>query len=167
MRVLFTLGVFIAGIIAGIMIVFVAPDLIRSYLPETIKGKTITVEGTVVAKQRKQDWILLTISTPQGAILATFKKKVQEIELLVEEGDNVEFVLKRYEPFIDDPPIKRVRKEKIEKPGDVLQLESPAEQMQLKPERQAPILKPEGENKPWISVPEAEKPLPPKTGDQP
>jgi hypothetical protein len=68
------------------------------------------VEGIVVKKQQEVDRLLLTISAPEGAILATFKQKVTEIALLVDEGDTVSMNLRRYEPFVEDPTVVRVRK---------------------------------------------------------
>ena len=43
-------------------------------------------------------------------LLATFKKKVAEISLLIEEGDTVTLNIQTYQPFADDPPVMRVRK---------------------------------------------------------
>jgi small basic protein len=106
----FIILVFLVGIVLGVGGTFLAPNFIDPYLPEAMKRKGEVVEGSVVAKQRKQDWLLITVNTPQGAILATFKKKVEEIELLVERGDTIGLALRRYEPFVEDPVIKRVRK---------------------------------------------------------
>ncbi|MBI2369318.1 MAG: hypothetical protein HYV08_03620 [Deltaproteobacteria bacterium] len=64
-----------------------------------------------MAKQREEDRLLLTVLTPRGAILATFRQKVAEIDLLVDVGDTLTLGLPRYEPFLADPRIERVRKE--------------------------------------------------------
>ena len=107
--ILFTL---LIGIVLGVSGTYIAPDLIRPYLPEVIQGKSVTLEGTVVSKEHKQAKLLLTIDTDQGALLATFKKKVPEINLLINTGDGIEFALRKYEPFIEDPLIRKVKKEK-------------------------------------------------------
>jgi hypothetical protein len=62
-------------------------------------------------KQREGERLLLAVQTAQGAILVTFKKKVAEIDLLVQQGDIVTLGLSRYEPFVDEPVIERVRKQ--------------------------------------------------------
>lgn len=105
------LFVLVMGIAIGVSAVLLGPDYIQPYLPQSLRGKAVTVEGSVVEKQRKDSELLLTINTPQGALLATVRKKVAEVQLLVDKGDTVELVLKQYEPFIMDPEIKRVRKE--------------------------------------------------------
>jgi len=109
MRWLFILT-FLIGLGLGIGGTYFAPHLFGPYLPEMFQRKGELVEGTVVAKQEKAPWLLLTIDTAQGALLATFTNKVDEITLLVEEGDGVELFLRRYEPFVKDPRIKRVQK---------------------------------------------------------
>jgi hypothetical protein len=109
MRLLFILT-FIVGLGLGIGGTYFAPDLLGPYLPAMFQRRGELVQGEVVAKQEKMPWLLLTINTPQGAILATFRKKVDEIALLVEVGDQIELILRSYEPFVEDPRIKRVRK---------------------------------------------------------
>ena len=104
--------IFLIGVALGIVGTLLAPEFIGPYLPEAIQGKAELVEGKVVAKQREPDRLLLTVLTPQGAILVTFKKKVPEINLLVEQGDTVTLDLRQYKPFVEDPAIKRVRKER-------------------------------------------------------
>jgi hypothetical protein len=100
------------GIVLGASGTYFVPDLIRPYLPELIQGKSAVLEGTVVSKEHKQATLLLTINTDQGALLATFKRKVPQIDLLVNTGDRIEFTLRSYKPFIQDPFIKKVKKEK-------------------------------------------------------
>ncbi|MDH4164775.1 MAG: hypothetical protein OEW15_19110, partial [Nitrospirota bacterium] len=52
--------------------------------------------------------LLLTVGTTDGVLLATFTRKVDEINLLVNEKDAIEFTLPKYLPFIEDPKIVRV-----------------------------------------------------------
>jgi hypothetical protein len=87
------------------------PKYVRPYLPESLVGKETVVKGTVAAKEKTGDALLLTVSTHEGALLATFKKKTDEVNLLINEKDEVHFILPKYMPFIDDPKIIRVVKE--------------------------------------------------------
>ena len=109
MRWLYILTFFI-GLVLGIGGTYLATHILGPYLPEMLQRKGELVEGRVVAKEEKAPVLLLTIDTSQGALLATFTKKVDEIALLVQEGDGVELFLRRYEPFVEDPRIKRVLK---------------------------------------------------------
>ncbi len=52
----------------------------------------------------------MTVTTQDGTILATFRKQVPEIDLLVEEQDSVTLDVKQYEPFVTDPPVIKVNK---------------------------------------------------------
>lgn len=103
---------FLLGIGVGVAGALLGPRFAGPYLPEAVRGKTELVEGTVARKQQEPDRLLLTVAAPHGAILATFRKKIAEINLLVEEGDTVTLALSGYQPFVDDPPIERVRKQK-------------------------------------------------------
>jgi len=101
---------FVFGVILGILCMIYLPKYVRPYLPESIVGNEIMVKGTVAAKEKKGDALLLTVSTPEGALLATFKMKANEVDLLVNEKDEIQFSLPKYMPFIDDPKIIRVVK---------------------------------------------------------
>ena len=106
--------IFLMGIAVGVGGMTVAPDMVGPYLPEAFKVKTTeTVEGEVVQKVRESDRLLLTVQTSRGTVLATFKKKVAEIDLLVQQGDVLMLALSRYEPFVNDPAIERVRKQDL------------------------------------------------------
>ena len=99
------------GIALGIAGTILAPQVAGPYLPESFRAKKEVVEGEVERKLREQDRLLLTVQTSQGTVLlATFKKKVAEIDLLVQKGDTLTLALRRYEPFVEDPAIERVRK---------------------------------------------------------
>ncbi len=102
---------FLFGAVLGILGTIFLPGVVRPYIPEWITGTTIAVKGAVAAKQKQEKVLLLTVNTPEGMLLATFKKKVDEINLLVNEKDTIEFTLPKYTPFIDDPKIIRVVKE--------------------------------------------------------
>jgi hypothetical protein len=108
---------FVFGLALGVLCTIFLPKYVRPYLPESVMGKETVVKGTVVAKEKKGNTLLLTVNTSRGALLATFTKKGDEINLLVNEKDDVEFTLERYKPFIDDPNITRVVKaEQISSP---------------------------------------------------
>ncbi len=108
---------FILGLVLGILAVVFLPGYVRPYIPDWAAGKTTVVKGTVTAKQKKDTALLLTVNTPDGVLLATFTRKVDEINLLVNEKDTLEFTLAKYAPFIDDPKIVRVVKEQQAAPA--------------------------------------------------
>jgi hypothetical protein len=102
--------VFVIGFVLGAVVMVLARPFLGSRLPEAVGGKREALEGPVAAKQLKDDRLLLTIVTPAGAILGTFKKRVEEIDLLVETGDTIALTIPGYQPFLDDPEITRVAK---------------------------------------------------------
>jgi len=102
----------LVGVALGVGGTLFAPDVADPYLPDAIRVKKAeTVDGEVVQKLREGERLRLTVQTTQGSVLATFKKKVPEIDLLVQQGDTVTLALGRYEPFVEDPAIERVRKQ--------------------------------------------------------
>ena len=128
---------FLFGLVLGILGAIFLPNYVRHYIPEWVMGKTIVVKGTVAAKQKKENAVLLTVDTPEGVLLATFNRKIDEINLLVNEKDAIEFTLPKYMPFIDDPKIIRVVKEQQAAPGPA-PVEKPVEQgtKEVRPRRQ-------------------------------
>ena len=108
---------FLFGLILGIVGTIYLPNYVRPYIPQWAMGKAIVVKGTVTAKQKKENVLLLTVDTPEGVLLASFTRKVDEINLLINEKDAIEFTLPKYMPFIDDPKIIRVVKEQPATPG--------------------------------------------------
>ena len=101
---------FLLGLVLGVLGAIFVPRLLEPLLPAGLRASSESVEGTVIRRQRDEQRLLLTINTPQGAALATFTEKVAEIDLLVEEGDAVTLDLGTYEPFVDNPLIRAVRK---------------------------------------------------------
>src|SRR4030095_15971926 len=90
------------------------PELAAPYLPDAFRiKKTEKVAGEVIRKQREGDRLLLTVQTSQGTVLATFKRRVAEIDLLVQQGDALTMAVSRYAPFVEDPAIERVRKQDV------------------------------------------------------
>ncbi|MFQ5899487.1 MAG: hypothetical protein ACE5JN_14750 [Candidatus Methylomirabilia bacterium] len=100
--------VLIIGLVLGVSGTRMVPHL--SDLPRVLLGQGEIVEGTVVAKAREEDRILLTVATAQGSLVATFRERVVEIDLLIGEGDTLTLGVRRYEPFVEEPAIERVRK---------------------------------------------------------
>lgn len=98
------------GVVLGALGMSFLPPYLTPYLPEMLKPTQRIVEGQVVAKRMSPEGLLLTIETPEGAVLATFTTRTEEIDLLVNKGDYVAFGLKAYKPFLQDPEIARVRK---------------------------------------------------------
>ncbi len=81
---------------------------VTPYLSRIIPAKLESVVGVVVRKQREPDRLLLTISTEKGVLLATFKEKIEEIDLLIDHGYSVTIGLRDYSPFVENPTIERV-----------------------------------------------------------
>ncbi|RMH03141.1 MAG: hypothetical protein D6704_13050 [Nitrospirae bacterium] len=102
--------IFATGLGIGLSAQTLMPELLIPYLPQSLQVHQVTVDGQVIRKHREEAKLLLTVSTPQGALLATFTDHVPEIDLLVEEGDTVTLGLSRYEPFVTNPRVKGVMK---------------------------------------------------------
>jgi len=133
---------FVFGLVLGILCTIYLPKYVRPYLPEALVGKETVVKGTVAAKDKKGAVLLLTVNTPEGALLATFEKKADEVNLLINEKDEVYFILSKYMPFIDDPKIIRVVKEQHAVPAPAEAPIAPARpewksMQEIKPRQQA------------------------------
>lgn len=104
---------FLWGIVLGLILGFALAQLMpvwwERYLPDSMRMGRLVV-GEVLEKGERSDQLLLRISTEDGVLLATFTDKVDEIDLLVESGDNITMRIQGYQPFLNDPPIERVRK---------------------------------------------------------
>jgi hypothetical protein len=101
---------FILGLILGILCTIYLPKYVQPYLPESMLVKETKIKGTVTAKEKKGDALLLTVNTPEGVLLATFKKKADDVNLLIDEKDEIQFALPKDTTFIDDPKIIKVVK---------------------------------------------------------
>ncbi len=102
--------VLILGIALGAAGALTLPRTVQPYLPDALAGRRAVIKGVVVTKERKPAALLLSVNTPQGALLATFTRNADETGLLVGPGDAVELRVKGYEPFIADPTVLRVVK---------------------------------------------------------
>lgn len=103
----------------------VASRYANPYLPGFLQESVHPLEGAVRHKQIQQDRLLMTITTPEGTILATFQQQIPEIDLLVEERDLVTLDVQHYQPFITDPPVLRVIKHQEETPPNMTPADTP------------------------------------------
>ena len=98
----------------------------------------------------------MTVTTQDGTILATFRKQVAEIGLLVEEQDSITLDVMQYEPFVNDPPVLKVNKQVPQvidpstvsatvppPPSSVEHITPPEPQLATQPSTEAPSEKPE------------------------
>jgi hypothetical protein len=104
------MAVFVLGVGLGLGAPFLAARYAQPYMPQFLQETVHPLTGTVTHKERQQDRLLMTVTTRDGTILATFRKQVPEIDLLVEEQDSVTLDVKQYEPFVTDPPVIKVNK---------------------------------------------------------
>lgn len=111
-------AVFFLGLGLGLSGPLLVPRYLDPYLPAFLKDTLHPLEGSVTHKQRQQDRLLITITTQDGTILATFQQQIQEIDLLIEERDLVTLDVRQYEPFVNDPPLLRVTKYTDMPPAD-------------------------------------------------
>lgn len=102
--------VFFLGLGLGLSSPMLASRYLGSYLPAFLKDAMHPLEGSVTHKQRQEDRLLVTITTQDGSILATFQQQLPEIDLLIEEHDLVTLDVPQYEPFVHDPTLLRVTK---------------------------------------------------------
>lgn len=100
----------LAGLALGVAATLLVPRYLTPYLPAPFRSGELQVQGPVLAEQREEDRLLLTVETEQGAILATFRRQVEEIALLVDEGDTVTLGLRKYAPFVEEPTLMGVYK---------------------------------------------------------
>jgi len=101
---------FLIGVAIGVTGTLLVPRYLGSYLPAGLGGGGETLEGPVLGKRQEEGRLLLTVDAQQGAALATFSERVAEIDLLVDVGDTITLGVTGYEPFIDDPAFRGVRK---------------------------------------------------------
>jgi len=102
---------FCIGLSLGLGGPILANQYLEPYMPSFLKKPLHPLEGIVTHKQREQDRLLMTVTTQDGTILATFRKQVAEIALLVDEQDSITLDVKQYEPFVNDPPVLKVNKQ--------------------------------------------------------
>lgn len=135
--------VLLVGIAIGVAATVYGPGYVEPLLPWVGKAAKGGIEGQVTQKRLERDRLLVTLKSPEGMILVTFREKIPEIDLLVEKGDMVTLKIKGYRPFVDDPGINMVRKpeqkEAIPAPKaeEPIQMEKP-EQKEAEPVKAEP-----------------------------
>ena len=102
--------IFVLGLIIGGVVALALPRLLAPYLPASVWSWAGSSEGVVEVKRWDDENLLLTLVSEEGATLATFSRRVSQIDLLIDEGDRVTFAGRRYQPFVEDPVIGRVLK---------------------------------------------------------
>jgi small basic protein len=108
----------LVGVAIGVGSTILLPSAIEPYLVSALRAPRRPVEGQVIGKQREQGHVLLKVQTDGALVLATFTKKVPEIDLLVEQGDSITLGLANTGPFVDDPVIERVMRPRSSQPPD-------------------------------------------------
>jgi small basic protein len=103
------LAALIVGIALGVVGTLRLPSLAAPYLPASLVLPTRTVEAEVTKKLREPDRILLRLQVDHTLVLATFTRKVPEVDLLVQEGDTITVALPQNRTFVDDPVIHAVQ----------------------------------------------------------
>jgi hypothetical protein len=88
------------------------PPMVDPHLPPQLRIRARVIEGQVVSKQREPNRLLVKIQTETGVLLATYTKRVAEVDLLVEPGDTIALELRNDEPVVDEPHIERVKRKK-------------------------------------------------------
>jgi hypothetical protein len=102
--------IFVLGVGLGVSSPMLLSRYVDPHLPPFLKKSIHPLEGSVTHKQRQENRLLITLTTQDGTILATFQHQVPEIDLLIEEQDRVTLDVRQYEPFVNDPPVLRVTK---------------------------------------------------------
>jgi hypothetical protein len=96
----------------GVAATVYGPPIVDPYLPKDFRIQARVVEGQVASKQREPNRLLVKIQTDKGVLLATFTKRVAEVDLLIDAGDTIALGLRSDQPFVDDPLIERVTRKK-------------------------------------------------------
>ena len=107
------LFLFLIGGLLGFLVGALFRPLVEPLAIDLFRDEGDRTEGRVVGKRLQAKRLLLTVDTAEGTVLATFAKRVEEIDMLVADGDLVTLGVPRYEPFVEDPPILTVRKQEL------------------------------------------------------
>lgn len=105
-----TWAVLLLGVLVGVAGTVLLPNLIAPILPDALRSAGESVRGTVADKKWKGDRLLLSIDAHRGAVLATFRKRTEELDLLIQEGDSVTLEVASTGPFADEPRLMQVKK---------------------------------------------------------
>ncbi|MBA3967554.1 MAG: hypothetical protein H0X47_17615, partial [Nitrospirales bacterium] len=72
------MALFFLGVGLGLGAPFLAARYAQPYIPQFLQETVHPLSGTVTHKERQQDRLLMTVTTQDGTILATFRKQVPE-----------------------------------------------------------------------------------------
>jgi len=99
------------GLALGIAGTAFLPLRLGSYLPAAWRPAQTLIVGDVLQKVEREAQVRLVVETEWGALLATFTDEAAErVRILVDEADEIAFVLPTYQPFLDNPEVARVLK---------------------------------------------------------
>jgi len=98
---------FLIGVGCGVVAAIWGPRWAAPYLPSFLGGAT-GVEGVVLEKVPEPERILVKVSTPDGLVLVTFTQNLEELDLLIGQGDSITLGLDGYETLVENPPVSRV-----------------------------------------------------------
>lgn len=98
------------GVALGVAAALLAPRYVAPHLPPALGGGLVTVQGEVLDKERESGRLLFTLDSERGAMLATFRDRISELDLLVGRGDSVTLAMAEFRPFVDDPNLVGVKK---------------------------------------------------------
>lgn len=118
-------GWLFAGVVIGALGAVFLPGIVAPYLPGAFRGERVEVAGVVESKSTEAERLLLTVGSEAGAMLATFRDGIAEIDLLVSVGDSVLLSVDEYAPFVDDARISRVMKQGDWRAGPALTPDGP------------------------------------------
>lgn len=101
---------FLMGTALGVAATLLVPRYLTPYLPPALGGGLVQVSGQVLDKQRESGRLLLTLDSDRGAMLATFRDRISELDLLIGRGDSLELAMAEFRPFVDGPRLRGVKK---------------------------------------------------------
>lgn len=107
----------LAGVLLGVAGVLLLPRYLGPYLPDFFGVDSEVIRGQVVASERQDDRLLLTVDSDRGALLVTYRDRIDEIRLLVADGDSVVLRAREFRPFLEGPELVGVRKGRWGGPG--------------------------------------------------
>ena len=97
------------GLLLGAAAAIVLPRYLGPRLPARFRPGQ-RVEGIVVDKTLDGDRLLLKVRAGDQMFLSTFFERWKEVDFLVERNDMVTLVVSGGDPFLENPPIEKVRR---------------------------------------------------------
>lgn len=107
----------LTGVVLGGAAVLLLPRYVGPYLPDFLGMERLVIRGQVIETERQEERLLLTVDSHEGALLVTFRQRVDEIALLVSEGDSIFLRTREFRPFLESPELVGVRKGRWEARG--------------------------------------------------